>query len=85
MVNVHSTISCVLDVYVAQTSCMNCGGNDNPTYVWTLEPQSVDNTLQDLVWENFTWISDDGSLSLDVLAFLPVTEAENYALVLQGS
>ena len=56
------------------------------TFEWTLDSLDDDNTIQTFDWANYSVTDhEDGSLSIDALAFLPVAELEHYAFVLNGN
>ena len=67
-------------------SCLNCGGDDNVTYEWTLEPNSNNTTMDQFDWDTFSAIdADNASLTINPFGFLHITEAEPYAFVLTGN
>ena len=56
------------------------------TYEWTVESNTQISTLPPTDWDDFFEINvDDGSLSVDVMAFLPVADIEEFAFVLNGN
>ena len=67
--------------------CINCGDDVTVTYVWTLEANSENATIDnDFDWDTYAIVdATDHSLSVDPFGFLHVIASEQYAFVLTGA
>ena len=55
------------------------------TYEWTFEVNTENSTMPVTDWSSYIVVdADDGSVSIDVMAFASVAETEQYAFVLSG-
>ena len=55
------------------------------TYEWRLDSNSNDTQMDSVPIESYTTMASDGSLTVDVDAFLPVVTNESFAFVFRGT
>ena len=63
---------------------MNCVGGNRVRYRWYLENNSNNTQMDDVDINSYTTMASDGSLTVDVDAFLPVVTNESFAFVFRG-
>ena len=65
--------------------CVNCGGDDEVTYDWSLDSLTDETYMAGIDMDSYTSMDPlDGSLTVDSMGFIHVVTDESFAFVLRS-